>query len=92
MLKGNDLTEQQCIRTCEHYIFVTRGEGGLHKVPVPVSQNFKPDLLDNQKVAIRNDTSSARSRRDVSSADLFGTGTISTAVEISNLENRHSAV
>ena len=58
-------------------MFITHPWGGFSKL----------DCSTTKRVPIPNDTSSESSRRDVSSADLFGSGTIPT-VEISTMEDR----
>ena len=53
----------------------------------PLRLFSEPDCSTTERVPIPNDTSSERSRRDASNADLFGTDTIPT-VGISTMEHR----
>ena len=54
----------------------------------PLDQFSKLGCSTTKRVAIRNDTSSESPQRDVCNADLFGTDTAPTAVEVSTMENR----
>ena len=54
---------------------------------------FEARLLENLRgCQLQRDTSSENSRREVSNADRYGSNTISTAVEISSIENRPGGV
>ena len=57
----------------------------MYHIITPPGAVFQARLLDNQEGA-PNDTSSESSLQNVSNADLFGTDTIPTAVEISTME------
>ena len=66
-------------------------DDGVHHIPL--ERFFKLDCSASKRVAvlIPNDTSSERSRRDVSNPDHVRTGTMST-MEISSVENRPRGV
>ena len=52
----------------------------------PLGRFSKVDIAATKRVPIPNDASPESSRRDVSNADVFSTGTRPTAVEISSME------